>query len=222
MGKTYTIAFFLRFGPKEYIQDLYENGTVYMNSIKHFRDRKDDPLRADMYEGISRIIDCPPGEFTIPEINYTGRYEALRLREYDPNLAGNIYSLYCVSSYFFPDPESFKAHISNAGFGDSCIMIKDNPEFLRRIQQAVEEKGYSYRDGFMDYYDKDTYCGEVGVFKKPLDYENQKEFRIYVQRQDTDPLILKIGSLEGIATVHTSMEIIEGLALQSRSKSESQ
>lgn len=209
---------FLRFGAREHIEDLYENGTVYMNSIQYFRDCKDDPLRGDKYEGISRITNYLPGEFTIPEINHTVKYQALQTYEYDANPIGNIYSLYCVSSHGFPNPEDFAAHISNHGFGDHCLMVKNNPEFLNRIKQAVKELGYPYDDGFIDYYDKETYNGEVGVFRKPLEYAHQKEFRIYVRREEISPLILKIGSLKGIAKIYTSMEIIEGLRLQSKPK----
>lgn len=218
MEETHTIALFLRFGPKEHIEDLYQNGTVYMNSIQYFKDCKDDPLRGDMYEGISKIFNYPPGEFTIPELNHTGKYEALQTREYDPRLAGNIYSLYCVSSHGFPNPKDFKTHISNSGFGDYCLLVKNNPEFLRRIKHAIKEKGYRCQDGFIDYYDKNTYCGDVGIFKKPLDYEHQKEFRIYVPRPNPDALVLKIGSLKRIAQIHKSIDIIEGLELRKKPK----
>jgi hypothetical protein len=61
----HTIIFFLKLGSEENILDLFENGTIYMNTIEYFRKVEDEELRGDKYEGVSRVINSLPGTFKI-------------------------------------------------------------------------------------------------------------------------------------------------------------
>ena len=61
------VSFFLKFGKSNDILDLYENGTVYLNTIQYFRTLEDRELRGDSYEGASRIINGLPGTFELHE-----------------------------------------------------------------------------------------------------------------------------------------------------------
>ena len=101
-------------------------------------------------------------------------------------------------------------------FGTHCIMIKDNPEFLRRIENALQLLGLKYRHGFVEYYNKNEINGAVTLFQKPHEFAYQKEFRIYVERLCIEPLIIKIGSLVEISQMYSSEEIISGLALSTK------
>tara|TARA_R110002049_G_scaffold250486_2_gene424846 strand:- start:867 stop:1061 length:195 start_codon:yes stop_codon:yes gene_type:complete len=55
--------------------------------------------------------------------------------------------------------------------------------------------------------------GKITLFQKPLEYEHQKEFRLYVERDSIEPLILNIGSLKDIAEIYQSNELIKRLEL---------
>ena len=104
----HTIQMFLKFGQKEHITDLYRNGTIFMNAIQYFRKMEDDELRGDPYEGISKIKNYPSGQFEISSINFKGNYLALQIREAYDTVVGNIFSLYCVSSHGWENPNDFK------------------------------------------------------------------------------------------------------------------
>ena len=41
----YTIKLFLKLGSEENILDLFENGTIYMNTIEYFRKVEDEELK---------------------------------------------------------------------------------------------------------------------------------------------------------------------------------
>lgn len=207
----HTINMFLKFGQEEHIWDLYQNGTVYMNSIQRFRLIEDEGLRGDIYEGVSQIRNYLPGQFEIPEINFKGQHLGIHLRNAYQEVVGNIYSLYCISSNTIGNPLEFQIDKRNAEFGSHCLMIKNNPEFLKRIEIALELSGLKFRHGFVEYYDKNKINSEITLFQKPSEFEYQKEFRIYVERPSIEPFILNIGSLTTISKVFTSAEIVNGL-----------
>src|SRR5688572_19501422 len=97
---------FLKFGSEENILDLYQNGTIYMRSIQSFRTQENDGnKRADPYEGVSQIKNYPSGTFEIPSIGHKGNYKALHLKLAYPEVLGNLYCLYIISSLGWEKPE---------------------------------------------------------------------------------------------------------------------
>ena len=113
MTNQYIKMFFKNLGQEEHIRDLYENGTIYMNSIEYFRSIEDGNVRGDIFEGVSKITNYLPGKFEIPEINFEGNHLGIHLREHYGQVAGNIYSLYCISSFTVPNPIEFKIDEKN-------------------------------------------------------------------------------------------------------------
>lgn len=211
---THKILMFMKFGQAEHIKDLYYNGTIYMNSIQYFRTLEDNKLRGDIYEGVSKIVNYPPdGEFEIPELNYKGKYLTLQIRESPETVLGNIFSLYCISSNSWKNPNDFKIDKKVKEFGSYCILIKDCRRFLDLFEAKLLELKLRYRHNFIKYYEKDNIDRDITHFEKPLDFEYQKEFRIYVQQDSTSPLIINIGSMTEYAELHDSSLIIDNLRL---------
>ncbi len=219
MNKSCHIMCFLKFGEYENILDLYENGTIYMNSIQFFRTHKDDKLRSDKFEGVSSIKNFPSGKFEIKELNYSGEYISMQLFESFKEVVGNLYCLYCISSYHIPNPLDFRIDKRNLAFGDVCLMVENNPEFLKRVTNKLTELGLKFRHDPVDYYDVDKKNGKLTLFDKPKEYEYQNEFRFYVQTESTEPLKIQIGSLRDIAKMYSARDIINGLELKSLSQS---
>lgn len=207
------IIMFLKFGQKEHIEDLYFNGTIYMNSIQYFRKVEDGELRGDNYEGVSKIKNYPPGQFEIPTIGFKGNYLALHLRQSYPVVLGNIYSLFCISSHGCEKPQDFYIDLKNQRFGSHCLLVKDNVKFLSMVEAKLKELKLKFRHGFVKYYDKDKVDREITLFEKPLEFEYQKEFRFYVERDSDEPLSFSIGSLKNIAEMHPLEDVIETLRL---------
>ena len=214
---TYTILRFLKYGEEEHIKDLYYNGTIYMDSIQCFRDIEDGELRGDIYEGVNRIKNIPPGQIEIPSIGYNGNYKAIQIRQSYKTVLGNIYSLYCISSHGWQgDPNDFRIDEKIKRFGSHCLMIKDNSKFLSLIENKLKELKVKYQHNFIEYYDKDKVDREISLFEKPLEFEYQKEFRFYVERISDKPFIFSIGSLTDIADLYTSDIIVDTLELRTK------
>lgn len=214
MTNTYKIQLFLKFGQKDNLIDLYQNGTVYMNPIQHFREIEDIELRGDKYEGVSRIINYPPGQFEIPKLSFKGNYECIHLRESYEKVLGNIYSLYCISSHGWKNPNDFEMDKRLKRFGSHCLLIKDNKEFLSRIEKKLKELKMKFRHNFVEYYEKKTINRQITVFEKPSEFEYQKEFRFYIENDLMEPIVFSVGSLVDISELYLSEEIVNELKLK--------
>lgn len=214
---THTIKMFLKFGQEDHIKDLYYNGTIYMNSIQYFRGIEDEELRGDMYEGVSRIKNYPPGQIEIPSLGYKANYLALQIRQSYKTILGNIFSLYCISSHdWVGEPEDFKINEKIKRFGSYCMLIKDNKKFLHLIESKLKELKVKYKHNFVEYYDKDKVDKEITLFEKPLEFNYQNEFRFYVERISDQPFVFSIGSLIDIAELHSSDIIVDTLELRTK------
>lgn len=214
----HSIKMFLKFGQEEHINDLYQNGTIFMNAIQYFRKIEDGELRGDRYEGVSRIKNYPPGQFEIPSLNFKGNYLALQIREAYDTVVGNIFSLYCISSHGWENPNDFKIDEKVKQFGTHCLVVKDNVKFLSLIEQKLKELKVRFNHNFVTYYDKDKVDREITLFEKPLEFEYQKEFRFYIERKSDKPFVLSIGSLTDIAEIHKAKDIVDTLELRVNKK----
>lgn len=146
---------FIKIGAEEHIKDMYENGTIFINTIEYFKKVEDKELRGDKYEGASEIINSLPGTFRIPGIERDFKYEKVHIKKAYDEVVGNIYSLYCISSKGFPNPLDFKVDEKNLRFGTHCLIIKDNKYFFEKIKLELKKNGYEFQHGFVEYYDKD-------------------------------------------------------------------
>ncbi|WP_299584665.1 hypothetical protein [uncultured Sunxiuqinia sp.] len=206
---THTIKMFIKIGAKEHIQDLYDNGTIYINTIEYFRKVEDEELRGDKYEGATEIINSLPGTFRIPGIDRDFSYEKVHLKKAYEEVLGNMYSLYCISSKGFQNPLDFRMDEKNLRFGTHCLLIKDNQYFFDRIKSELRKNNYEFLHGFVEYYDKDKVSKKLTLFDKPMEFEYQKEFRFYVHNQEIKPIIIQIGSLKGKAEIIEANKLTE-------------
>ena len=199
-----TIEVFIKFGSEGNMLDLIDNGTIYMNSIQFFHQTEDNYLRGDSYEGISKLWNLPSGTFEIPTINYKGTYEHFHLAERYETVLGNLYSLYSISSNWVEDPEEFTIDTRVIEFGSHAVLIKNLPEFFRRMKSKLKITGHKFHYDFVEYYDKNTFNGEANVFQKPSEFAYQREFRFYLERDAITPISLSIGSIRDIAEIFPS------------------
>jgi len=207
---THTIKMFLKLGSLENITDLYENGTIYINTIEYFKKIEDNDLRGDNYEGASEIINSLPGTFRIPGIDRDFKYEKVHLKKSFDQVLGNIYSLYCISSNGFPNPLDFRIDEKNLRFGTHCLLIKNSQYFFDKIQSELKNNGFDFRHGFVNYYDKDNITNkELTLFDKPKEFEYQKEFRFYVHNKKLEPIKIRIGSLKDYSEIVRTKDLTE-------------
>lgn len=206
---------FLKFGSKENIEDLYQNGTIFMKPIEWFRKHEDEfkNLRGDTYEGVVSIKNIQPGKFEIPTIGYQGEHLGIHLLETHEAVLGNLYCLYCISSRGWDNQNEIKVDSKLAGFGTHCLMVKDNQKFLALIREKLNEMKVSYYMDFVEYFNEKAINRKINLFEKRLEFAYQKEFRIYIPQNLIQDFNFKIGRLKGIAEVHLTVDIINGLTV---------
>ena len=205
---SHTIKMFLKFGSYDHMLDLYENGTIFLNTIEYFRKLEDQELRGDVYEGASKVINSLPGTFQIPNVDRKFHYIKIHLKESYETILGNLYCLYCISSFGIQNPKEFTIDERNTRFGSHCVMIKDNPNFLKSIERVLRNRGLKYYHGFVKYYDKEKVSKTLSLFEKPDEFEYQKEFRFYVINDVVEPIKIQIGSLKGKAELYTAIDLL--------------
>ena len=135
--------------------------------------------------------------------------EKIHIKKAYEEVLGNIYSLYCISSKGFPNPLDFKMDEKNLRLGTHCLIVKDNDYFFEKIKSGLKKKGYEFRHGFVEYYDKDKVSKKLTLFDKPMEFEYQKEFRFYVYNQKLEPIKIQIGSLKGKAEILEAKDLTE-------------
>ena len=199
---------FIKFGSEENIIDLYENGTIFMNSREFFRRIEDKELRGDSYEGVNEIRNYGPGSFFIPSINHTVNYQAIHLPIAFSEVWGNIYCLYCLSPQTTPEMLDFKMDNRVKNFGSYCLMIKDPEKFMSLMEDKFRFLNHKFYMDFVEYYDKNFFNGTLSVFDKPNEFKYQKEFRCYIERDGIDPVIFHLGSLKNFSEIFTTEQII--------------
>lgn len=203
------LRFLIKVGKKEHITDLYEHGTIFMNSIAYFISYEEKQLRGDMDEGITGIFQGSKLELLKNQVPL-GHSNSFNLKIRDGEKRGNIYSLIAITTQ--DDPETFQIDGRNKKFGDSFIVIYNVPEFIKRIEIEFKSRNYEYKYGLVQYYDPKEYSGELDIFCKQSCFKYQNEFRFFVKKAEDGPLIIKIGSIEDISRVF-DVEILDEIKL---------
>lgn len=177
-----------------------------MNSINYFKEIEDDEQRKDIQEGIERIeqvtwlkIEWEGKEIEFRRDSEKNTLSSAQLRVANPELEGNIFSMIAITSDLSKKTDRLDER--NMEFGDSFIVIFNPKEFLNRIDTAINSLNKKYYWNLVRYYDEKAHNGDLGVFYKSMKYEHQNEFRIFVDNEEKEPLILEIGSIEDISEI---------------------
>jgi hypothetical protein len=102
-------------------------------------------------------------------------------------------------------------------FGPFAVIIHAVP-FLSQVKQALQRRGQWFRGKLVDYYDDETFHGELSPkdpkdipFKKQKRFTWQREFRICVQTNTTGsaPLLIDIGNIAHICAKVPSSRVSE-------------
>ena len=193
MGR-FSIKGFVKFGQKEHLEALLNDGVIYMNNIDYFRkyeESQPEHMRGDRYECFdfisqhNTIIFLGETDLTIEDIAVFEDRESYR---------GYLWSMYAI----FSDHSCFDSRMFD--FGEYAVIIQDAKEFITRVQNYCKEKQLEPKCSHVKYYEEKTEQGRLNPFMKREKYSYQKEARIYIQSANPqEKLILNIGCLRDIA-----------------------
>ena len=188
-------------------------GTMFANSLSHFRQLEERDVRRDTEEG---IITMPLTEGIKLELTSNAIDGPIVLNRDDlvepptlrPNWfnAVNLFCMHMIDFHREGNAGILKIPFRATSFGRYAVVILDVGEFISRVKRAVDRTGYRLSYGQVQYYDS-----AIGIhtspttlepiFTKRNDYQGEQEFRIAVDRRLAvpTPLELEVGPLSDIA-----------------------
>lgn len=194
----------IKFGEKIHMESFYEDGLLYMNSLEVFRKIEDGELRGDKHEALYEQKEINNIRISLGN-NKIGVAEKGFLQLWNENQQGNIFSMVALKTA--ENLDDIKINSECQKFGDTCVFILDIKEFINRVLKAAKEAGLELTYAPIEYFNMKSFQGKWSVFKKPLQYSFQSEFRFFISREEPGPLLLEIGSLKDISAIAESSKI---------------
>ena len=206
-GKNY--IGFLKFGEKEHMETLYNEGLLYVNTFDYFKTLKTTiDGRADSYEATEEYYAGDGLDNISLSIGY-GNYQHTLSREKgllsaSINTKGyreysHLYSLSCFDINRIKENKSLIDERNFAPTKDYVVVIYDTKTFLERLKEKLLEYKCPCKLGFIEYIDIGNYSGEMGFFRKFNKFSYQNEWRFIMNYNSTEPLKIYLGSLSDIA-----------------------
>ncbi|MDN5113143.1 hypothetical protein [Aliarcobacter butzleri] len=128
----------IKFGEQQYMQDLYENGTLFFRKVKKFRN-DDNIQREDKNEGISHSLQLSRFTMYVNGKKFSLSDNGYVSIDHYPNIDFLSYSMYALTTEHFKVKDGIYIDTRNFEFGDTCVIIKDINEFYKRIQKYMQK-----------------------------------------------------------------------------------
>lgn len=201
----------------EYMRKFLLNGEMYMNTLQTFvnmdesdgiGDKFENSTSFIHYKSLNAILKLKNGE----EISI--HPSSVKVREFVDTNIGNIYSMALVDcniinhngQYVF-SIESLDTLNTIGKDYDTIVVISDPVEFISRCERCVRDMGFELYHNPVEYFSDEDYNKRIEItpFKKRDKYKSQREFRLFVDFNINEPVILRIGNISDIAfLVHKS------------------
>lgn len=198
----------IKFGEKKYINELYENGTVFMQRLYNYQKIEHTEI-GDKNEGITHLFQANQVKsFTIngTEIEPIGSIKILESNSYNPF----VYCTYALrESHFKNGINCIDKRCLE--FGDAALLITDIDKFYSLLKNAITEEDGLYSN-LVSYVDEKTYNGNMGIFKKLNNYKHQSEHRIVLESScKSQNIKLNVGSLKEISYMVDTKKLLDTL-----------
>lgn len=204
----------MKVGKREHLE-AFRNGQVYCNTLQYFKELEYSfPGMGDRFECAESVeqfdeLSIWINDRYVPVLkNGFGAWDQGRYR-------GNVFCTYLINipieevSKVDAYPLNIKSSVSD--FADCFVIIGNINGFTQRFKNAVVKNGDQLLYGPIDYIDFKNYTGDVTPFNKNVKFQDQKEFRYYIDRvakSESDTCLYDLGDLSNIVS-----EVIEVKAI---------
>lgn len=210
---------FIKAVSNEYADKYFNEGEIYFNTLSYYQELERDDNIGDSMENIS--IHIPEGVLYFSKEIDISSEEALNKDNYKFStpakniqvaIKNNTDVIHCLCESEL-DPiqqgreKTFQLKVNSKFIKEyknqaRFFLIYDPEKYLERIKVELKKNKLESVDCFPVKYfsDKEEFVELKGnPFKKRDKYSYQNEYRIYVKKNSTSPLAIKIGSLQNIA-----------------------
>lgn len=195
----------VKLGTQEHLEELRLEGLVYCNTLKYFTKIEDGLVRGDKHEDAfefktfndPELLIKPANEpdTSFKKVNITWAQIVKRNSE----VFGNLFCLHCVDMTHAKDEGQIFVDEQNREFGTHALILLDPDKFEKKIFNELEKIKLKYHCGHLNYLDLKNYNGKKNLFQKDNKYSYQNEFRIFIENNIQEPLVLKIGDISDIS-----------------------
>lgn len=183
----------IKMGKKDFMEKLIYRGEVYMNSVFFYKNHQNDEI-GDIFEGVELVRDGKIIKYR-EGIENEMLFCVWHINDQGTNSVGTTEMIDDKNITLTIDFREYK------NFGDYMVIISNVQEFNNRLNNALNEKGYTCHHEIVTYYDETTTTRNITAYNKRMKYAHQNEKRYLVKTKDTDFLKLNLGSLTDIATI---------------------
>lgn len=195
-----------KFGRQEHIDQFVREGVIYMNSLNYFKTLENDILRTDKHENASYCAQADGAKLRREDNGKWVDIGTVRGPIVSSDGNEHITNVFCM--YAFHESNSINlVDPRNFDFGNTFAILKDGNEFLRRVQTTAKKENIVVKQGLVEYVDKATYNGTMGIFRKFSNFAYQCEFRLSVVSEKDTPFLLRIGDISDISMVGPLTEL---------------
>lgn len=201
-----TLFCLLKFGKKEHLELLMNEGEIRFSPIQHFRHSQEEE-RSDDLEGAVRVVNeelltIEIEHSTLGKRSFTPVPGSLRkLTYYDSRFIG-CFSSYAVTDGLFDDKETHIVDERMLSLGDHVLVITEPKEFFHRIKQSFQDLKMQFGYKYVRYLDLDAKGEiEIDLFTKRPSFSHQSEHRILVVLEKEEPLYIRIGSIKDLCSI---------------------
>lgn len=206
------VFWLIKFGEKEHLESLMNEGAVYFKRIKDFQGLNEQE-RGDKHEGAFNIINdefskikCEHptlGKFTFKPIKQLGQ-----ITHYNDGPFFS-FSAYALTSEVFGSRGNHFIDKRLTKFGEFALVIKNPKLFVSKVKKRLDELRFDNRSGLIKYKNVNG-RGEIKLdfFSKNVDYEHQSEFRVLTKAKGDLPFKIKIGSISDMCFLSSSEDMI--------------
>ncbi|TFG90779.1 MAG: hypothetical protein E4H16_01145 [Candidatus Atribacteria bacterium] len=193
----------IKFGKLEHLQQLQDEGILYLNHLPYFWNIEDEELRVDPFDCAVQVLRGPKVTMVMPNGNEMTVCRDYTMRSEPPEPERiNIFCMYALR----PEVETFPVDQRNLRFGDNALVLLDSQQFMDRIASSLEHERIAPKAGFVEYVDNE-YIGEMGPFKKLRTFSYQSEWRLVCYDGPGKPREIRIGSIRDISVIISSDEV---------------
>jgi len=194
----------IKFGELEHLQQLREEGLLYMNNLPYFWNIKDGGLRGDPFDCAKQVIRGPKVTMFKPDGNEATicRDYIARIRPPKPEKT-NIFCMYALRPLI---EGAFPVTKKSQRFGDHVLILMDGNKFIQRLESSLKSQMIEGDAALIEYVN-DEHIGEMGPFRKFNRFSFQYEWRLACYDGPGGPRIIRIGSIQDISVILPTDEI---------------
>lgn len=221
-----TIFLLVKFFDNQNYANDFVQGKVYVNRLSRFKETEASEVsgRIDRHEGATAWLQPGNGRLDLNGMDLSN--DLVGPLTIQMNWLNHLH-IFCIHAAHSGNLDLAKLSGDNienlrhelkipnacSSLGEHAVVVKNVPEFIKRMNDVAKAKGCRFTKGRVRYYDPEIFHGHFrdveSIFWKRDEYSYQREYRFVFDTKTTDdcPLILDIGNIRDITLQLKSNEL---------------